>query len=371
MNQIVFALGFLTISQLLFMGLFYVVHFRKSIIGRWIVLLSLTLIGVVVTILLYLAEAPYIYYYVSVCFALAAPAILWIVANYLFVDEHRISPVMWFLLFSYQIVRALNPLFLDPTDLISRISVQISYLIMFLLCVHVIVRAINGRNVDLVEERRRLRVPFSLGLGVAISVTVLLASLAALIPAASASNFIAYASLPCFSAIFLLTMGLNLVTVNQLHESSLLANMDKPAQPSRAESAEPKKAPYVDKVSPKVINRIRQLMEVEKLYQDSNLTISSLANKMSLRENSLRKLINQGLGYRNFNQFLNFYRINEASQKLLEFKPEDRQSIADISLEVGYASLSSFNKAFKEIKGVTPSFYRNNHTTEDAEEASA
>jgi AraC-like DNA-binding protein len=63
------------------------------------------------------------------------------------------------------------------------------------------------------------------------------------------------------------------------------------------------------------------------------------------------------LHYRNFNQFLNQYRIEEAARRLQD-PHEQHIPISSIALDVGYASLSSFNKAFKDTYQVTPSVYR-------------
>ena len=57
------------------------------------------------------------------------------------------------------------------------------------------------------------------------------------------------------------------------------------------------------------------------------------------------------------NQYLNQYRIAEAARRLQD-PAEINLPISTIALDVGYASLSSFNKAFKEVHGVTPSIYR-------------
>jgi AraC-like DNA-binding protein len=78
---------------------------------------------------------------------------------------------------------------------------------------------------------------------------------------------------------------------------------------------------------------------------------------VSVQEYRLRRLINQSLHYRNFNQFLNHYRIEEAARRLLD-PAEEHIPISSIALDVGYASLSSFNKAFKDTHGVTPSTWR-------------
>ena len=73
-----------------------------------------------------------------------------------------------------------------------------------------------------------------------------------------------------------------------------------------------------------------------------------------MQEYRVRRLTNQQLGFRNFNQFLNNYRIEDARNRLLETE----SSISNIALDVGYASLSVFNKAFKDRYNLTPREYR-------------
>jgi AraC-like DNA-binding protein len=71
----------------------------------------------------------------------------------------------------------------------------------------------------------------------------------------------------------------------------------------------------------------------------------------------LRRLINKGLGYRNFAAFLNDHRITEARQRLADPK-QAREQISAIAFGLGYASLAPFNRAFRELTGVTPTDYR-------------
>ena len=100
----------------------------------------------------------------------------------------------------------------------------------------------------------------------------------------------------------------------------------------------------------------------QKVYREEGVTIRELADKLDIREYRLRRLINGHLGYRNFNSFLNHYRIEEVALRLVA--PETRHlPVLSIALDVGYRSLSPFNKAFKEIKGMTPIEYRNRSLT--------
>jgi len=59
----------------------------------------------------------------------------------------------------------------------------------------------------------------------------------------------------------------------------------------------------------------------------------------------------------NFNTLINRFRIEEARRLLIH--PEYRQyTIEAIAREVGFASKSSFNEAFKRETGLTPSYFQ-------------
>jgi AraC-like DNA-binding protein len=93
----------------------------------------------------------------------------------------------------------------------------------------------------------------------------------------------------------------------------------------------------------------------EGFYRQEKLTLRDLAVALGLPEYKVRKVINKELGYRNFNEFINEYRINEAALRLLA---EPDTPISNIALDVGYRTLSSFNRAFRKEKETTPTAYR-------------
>jgi len=106
----------------------------------------------------------------------------------------------------------------------------------------------------------------------------------------------------------------------------------------------------------KFIVELLERMQSERLYSDHDLRVGTLAEMLNIPEYKLRKKINQQLGYRNFNQFVNQYRIDEASQRLLA---DSRTPVLSIALDVGFRSISSFNTAFQAQFGVSPTQYRN------------
>jgi len=93
------------------------------------------------------------------------------------------------------------------------------------------------------------------------------------------------------------------------------------------------------------------------LYLEPGLTIGGLADVLSIPEHRLRRLINGGLGYRNFAAFVNDYRIREAKRRLSD-PGMAREQIIQHAFSLGYASLAPFNRAFRERVGVSPTEYR-------------
>ena len=102
---------------------------------------------------------------------------------------------------------------------------------------------------------------------------------------------------------------------------------------------------------------LEALLKEKKVYREHGLTIAKLADKMDLPEYRLRALINRHLGYRNFSALLHEYRIEDACEMLRD-KQEKPLPVLTIALTVGYQSITPFNKAFRQLKGVTPTAYR-------------
>ncbi len=118
-------------------------------------------------------------------------------------------------------------------------------------------------------------------------------------------------------------------------------------EPAPQPSAKPNEDPIIDKL----LHR----MQSERLYSDHDLRVATLAELIGVPEYQLRKKINQSLGFRNFNQFVNHYRIEEAGERL---RKDRRSPVLSIALDVGFRSISSFNSAFQTKYGVSPTVFR-------------
>ncbi len=107
----------------------------------------------------------------------------------------------------------------------------------------------------------------------------------------------------------------------------------------------------------KLVDALMRLMADERIYRHDNISIGSLATKLKIPEYRLRRLINQRLGYRNFNVFLNAHRIAEAKAALAD-PSQAEVPVITIAMDAGFQSLGPFNRAFKATTGVTPTEYR-------------
>jgi len=101
-----------------------------------------------------------------------------------------------------------------------------------------------------------------------------------------------------------------------------------------------------------------QLMDSEKLFLDSRLSIKTVADKLGMSVNHLSQVINQQSG-KNFFKFINEYRV-EAAKKLLLDHSSQKYTILAIAYDCGFNSKSSFNTIFKQYTGKTPSDFIEN-----------
>jgi len=104
------------------------------------------------------------------------------------------------------------------------------------------------------------------------------------------------------------------------------------------------------------LKNLLQIMETDKPYLNSDLTLRELAGKLSMSTHNLSEILNTRLN-QNFYDFINRYRVEEVKRKLAEKESENFSLIA-IAFDSGFNSKSTFNTIFKKYTGTTPSQYR-------------
>jgi AraC-like DNA-binding protein len=210
-----------------------------------------------------------------------------------------------------------------------------------------IATTIASWHADLVERRRRLRL-FVVGAS-ALYIGLNAAAQLAGVPHAA----------PVEGS---LVGALGLVAIAGLSAAMLLGAGSHSLFAAPAEAVAPSPEPIPALPEPggedrALLERLNRLMTVERAFRQDGLTIADLAQKLGLPEYRLRRLINQGLGHRNFNSFVNGYRIAEIKVALAD-PGQAEVPVLTLALDAGFSSLGPFNRAFKAETGLTPSEYR-------------
>jgi AraC-like DNA-binding protein len=269
---------------------------------------------------------------VIAAFSGTAGGLVWVMVVALFGDK-PVGPV----LFIPAAILALAALVLVTAEGTARsVAWWVANLLSLLVFLHALYILARGRAGDLVESRRRLRRPL-----VWACIAMGAAELALLmfgqdrVPEWTA-RVLAFAEMSAFALL-----------AGALFELRR-AVFDPP----------PARQPREDAESDLVAN-LNRIMDEQEAWREEGLGIGALAERLGVPEHRLRRLINGRLGHSNFPSFINGYRIEAAKRRLADPADKDRP-VAQIAFDLGFTSLSPFNRAFKEATGQTPTAWRRN-----------
>jgi len=202
---------------------------------------------------------------------------------------------------------------------------------------HAMLLIFRSARVDLVEARRRLRVPV-------VAVIALYSALLSLAQIGLSAG-ISADWYPLADALAQAALGL-LAAATLIEARGVLFGR---AEPAPEEPAGDPDALWIE--------RLTAAMQRDALWRREGLTIADLAQAIGLPEHRLRRLINDRLGHRNFPAFINQQRIDAAKAVLTDPGAANR-TVASIAFDLGFASLGPFNRAFREATGLTPTEFR-------------
>lgn len=103
-------------------------------------------------------------------------------------------------------------------------------------------------------------------------------------------------------------------------------------------------------------DKIISILSEKKSYKNPNFTVVDLAELVQLHPKKVSQTINQ-FANKNFNHFINEFRVNEAKQ-LLADSSYDILTIEAIYKDAGFNSKSVFNTVFKQVTCDTPSSFK-------------
>ncbi|MEM1187530.1 MAG: AraC family transcriptional regulator [Pseudomonadota bacterium] len=216
--------------------------------------------------------------------------------------------------------------------------------VLLLLVLRGLHEAWRDMRVDLVERRRRLRLGFMLATGIYLSGTL----------GVQTSNLLLDRSTPLLAT----WLNMSVVVASCVVAAWFLIQL-------RADSwVEPVRSAPKAALSPTeaaILAQLERALNDDRIHMQPGLTIGGLARHLGTGEHVLRRVINSGMGHRNFNDFLHAWRIREACDELS--RPEHaRQPVLSVAMKVGYNSIGAFNRAFKARVGMTPTAYRRRAT---------
>jgi len=288
-------------------------------------------------------------------FMAANPVVFWLWARAAFDDDFVVRRWHGGLWLGVVGITFLGFLTWTTSPLLAKISFGSLSVVALVMALLAAVQTVTTWSSDLVAGRRRLRF--------AVLVSTLL-----FIGLFSASDLLAISSASLgvsgslLSAIGMLTIAVlaGWSTFQPRPLSAPVATVAAVA-PTGASPGFPEIRPATDgareTIAPLRLARLDQLMAVERIYRQEGLTIGGLAARLNLPEHRLRQAINEGLGYRNFNAFLNHYRLADAKAALAD--PSQREvPVLTIAMDAGFQSIGPFNRAFKGDTGVTPTEFR-------------
>jgi AraC-like DNA-binding protein len=196
--------------------------------------------------------------------------------------------------------------------------------------------AIKTRKGDLIESRMKFRNRFVMITAALIGITLIVESMTIAKDAVDFLQILQRSSILGLTLFFLIS--------NFEIKSGFFFREQQKEKPAIVEDGELRR-------------KLEILIDEKKAYRNEGLTIRELAEMLNEQEYKVRRLINGELGFRNFNDFLNKYRVNEACE-ILNDPAQNRKTILEIAYSLGYQSIGPFNKAFKELKETTPTAYR-------------
>jgi AraC-like DNA-binding protein len=329
-----------TVALLLVLSASLLRDFRNVVAGRLAIALALgsaahaVTSGIGVSTPVPVAHAPLI------ALSTGNVVVLWLFTRALFDDSLKLRwwhALIWAAVATFSFV---NCMWIAPSGnaRVSIIAINVLALGFILLAVG---QTIASWSADLVEGRRRVRVFI-------VVAAALYGCMNAISQIAISSNGTSDVANAINSAVLVLIVAAISYAMMRVDGAELFA------VPAANVASEAVAQGAADQ---KLVGALMRLMADERIYRHDNVSIGTLATKLSIPEYRLRRLINQRLGYRNFNVFLNEHRIAEAKAALAD-PSQAEVPVITIAMDAGFQSLGPFNRAFKATTGVTPTEYR-------------
>ncbi len=344
LSQIDLALVAGTTTLLVLLAALLLRDFRAAAAGRLATAFALGSAAHALTATTGFATPVTAWHAVLIAVSTANAVVFWLFARALFDDTfvlRRWHAVPWAAVAALSLV---NCLVLAPAHALDpRISAMAMTVISLAFVGLAVGQTIASWSTDLVEDRRRLRV-------FVVVATAIYAAINAVLQLVISGNGSPGAVTTAHNAILAAVVVALACSLMRIKGETIFAAAEAPR-------VAPVPASEQGAADRKLLDALMGLMADDRIYRHEGITIGTLATRLAVPEYRLRRLINQQLGYRNFNVFLNNHRIEEAKAALAD-PSQAEVPVITIAMDAGFQSLGPFNRAFKATTGVTPTEFR-------------
>lgn len=312
--------------------------------------------------------------------------LFWVFVQALFDDEFALRPLHVLTWLAVAALSGLNCATLaNSGSVLAPVTMGVQRALPLVFSIMAALAAARHWRSDLVEERRRLRV-FIVVTGIVYTLASLAARLAS--PRGQLSGLTATLDVAGLLVIVLaVAVRMLRMTSSSIFPSTLTrAVQGEPPDPlsipgttsalivscgeERQYLASPEAAAQPDPAEERLAQALQHAMTVERAYREEEMSLSSLAARLDVPEYRLRRLINQRLGYRNFNAYINGFRLDAVRAALVDPARRDLP-VLTLALDAGFQSIGPFNRAFKAAIGLTPTEFRKDALGRPGEKTSA
>lgn len=104
-----------------------------------------------------------------------------------------------------------------------------------------------------------------------------------------------------------------------------------------------------------VVDSVTKAMKTDRLFLDPELSVDKVGKHLQLSPKLISGVLNQHL-HKNFNGFVNEYRVDEVKQRLTD-PAYEHLTLTGIAFDCGFNSQATFQRTFKQLTGISPGEY--------------
>lgn len=156
----------------------------------------------------------------------------------------------------------------------------------------------------------------------------------------------------------------NLLVFYSIAHSDIVHAVSSEELNTKPEKGDNEKSDHFDE---RQVERVSSSMEKQHLFLEPELTLEQLAETLQMSPRLVSNIINRHFD-KNFFEYINFYRVEEAKKLLAD--QDNELPMLEVMADSGFNSKSAFNRFFKKYAKMTPTEFRQLHCKQQTRESS-